>query len=166
MTSLPKISQQDLMDRYSYDADTGVFTRLTSSRGWKAGQAAGYVCHVGYRRILVGRRQYLAHRLAWLYVYGYMPDYVDHINGQRDDNRICNLRPATQSQNIANSKRATDNRSGFKGASWNSKNQRWVGFIRINGVNKYLGQFDTAQEAHDAYMKAAIAAFGEFARAA
>lgn len=159
----PDITQAELAALFSYDYETGFFTRLTSCKAWKKGQRAGTVCPVGYRRINIGGRPYLAHRLAWLFVFGELPRFIDHINGNRDDNRITNLRAATQGENIANSKLNRKNKSGFKGVSWNAKQRKWAAFIGIDRGKRYLGAFDTPEEAASAYQKAAAELFGQFA---
>jgi len=87
---------------------------------------------------------------------------VDHINGVKADNRRENLRVATNGQNRANSKLNSNNTSGLKGVS--RKNGRWVAVINVGGKKHHLGYFDKKEQAHEAYKKAAIEAFGEFAR--
>lgn len=151
-----------------YDEATGAFTWLVSRQRVKAGDAARPKCNAqGYKDIKIGGKLYAAHRLAWLYTRGCWPDgQVDHINGDRGDNRACNLRLATNRQNQQNQKKRSDNSSGLKGVSWNSARRKWIAQIKVAGEKKYLGGFDTAAEAHSAYVSAANAAFGEFARAA
>jgi hypothetical protein len=91
---------------------------------------------------------------------------IDHINLVADDNRFCNLREATRSQNMSNMPKRSINTSGFKGAFWNKKNEKWISQIALNNKSIYLGCFDTAQEAHAAYCKAAVELQKEFARTA
>lgn len=107
------------------------------------------------------------HRLVWLYVHGHMPQQIDHINGDRSDNRLCNLREATQSLNNANSARRSNNTSGSKGVCWNSKRNCWQAHIKPPGQKRvYLGRFDKFEDAAAAYERAATVYFGEYARAA
>lgn len=87
---------------------------------------------------------------------------VDHINGNRFDNRRCNLRLATQQQNCRNARIMKNNRSGLKGAGYH--NGKWQAQIVIDGKKTYLGIFNTPEEAHEAYCQAAKQHFGEFAR--
>ena len=87
---------------------------------------------------------------------------VDHKNGDRLDNRSCNLRVATPSQNMMNKKMQCNNLSGFKGVSHKSRNS-WQSSIKVDGVDIYLGSFSSPEDAHKAYRDAAIKAFGEFA---
>jgi len=147
-----------------YDANTGVFTWLVSVGCVKVGDIAGSGDGDGYVAIMIDGRHYKAHRLAWLYVTGELPSLqIDHANGTRDDNRWANLREATQSQNLANSSRRSDNTSGFKGVG--QRRGRWRAQIRKDGRRIHLGTFSTPEAAHAAYLKAANDHHGEFARA-
>jgi hypothetical protein len=91
---------------------------------------------------------------------------VDHINGVRADNRIANLRLATMSQNRANAKRRSDNRSGLKGVSWCAPRSKWRAQIKTGGRSQHLGLFGSAEAAHAAYSREATRVFGEYARLA
>jgi hypothetical protein len=114
---------------------------------------------------LDGHRYYL-HRLAWYYVYGQWPERdVDHINGDPSDNRITNLRLATQTQNNANARRRRDNTSGFKGVTWNRARRKWMAQIDYGGDHFYLGLFTKIEAARAVYAAKSLELFGEFARA-
>lgn len=156
-----------LMSVLSYDPDTGVF-RWKQKMGARAREGAIAGCTIstqGYRMIAVDRHTYRAARLAWLYVYGNpVPEYVDHRNGVRTDDRIDNLRSSTNSQNCANSGARKHNTSGFKGVSWDAEAGKWKAKISVNYKQMNLGRFTTKEEAAAAYESAAHAAFGEFAR--
>lgn len=91
-------------------------------------------------------------------------EFVDHINGESLDNRRANLRLATQTQNNINAKCRSDNQSGFKGVGFHRQTGKWVARIKVNGRTKSLGLYETPEEAHQAYCKAAIQYYGEFAR--
>jgi len=160
------LTAERLRKLLSYNPATGKFIRLvrTSPRN-KIGDEAGYIWPTGYRAIFVNNKLYLAHRLAWLHVHGRWPvEHIDHIDGNPSNNRIANLREASQSQNNANSKRQKNNKSGFKGVSWYKPTRKWVAYCTVNGRNKNLGYFDAADVAHAAYVDAAEKEFGEFAR--
>lgn len=149
-----------------YDPTTGVF-RWKVDRSWSAvaGALAGVLDHSrGYIKIEIDGVKYAAHRLAWLYVHGAWPlGLIDHANGERNDNRIENLREATRQGNAANSRLYKNNTSGLKGAHWSKKDRAWRAQICIHGRTKYLGSFQTREEAHAAYQNAASAEFGDFA---
>lgn len=156
-----------------YDLETGLFRwreRQDMRACWNskhAGKIATYRNSAGYIGVRLNGVLRYAHRLAWLYVYGEWPDGdVDHINRDKADNRIENLRLATRSQNNANSCRPRTNTSGFKGVSWSNAVGRWKAEIRARGKRYHLGYFDTPEEAHTAYCAAAKELHGEFARVA
>jgi hypothetical protein len=152
-----KISLDKLKSLLHYDPLTGEFTRIarTSSRT-KVGQRAGRPTSTGYWRISLDRVDYKAHRLAWFYVYGVWPSgHIDHINRDKRDNRISNLRDVTESENRQNVLLRADNKSGFKGVHFSSRRQRWVAQISHMRRGKNLGAFPTAELAYEAYRKAA-----------
>lgn len=132
-----------------------------------AGKVAGSP-HRGYCSLRINNVAYLRHRIVWLLTYGAWPDAgLDHRNGKEAGDGVQNLRNATQSQNMGNSHRRSDNKSGFKGVSWDSINTKWVARIRVpRGSYKNLGRYDSALAAHEAYCLAAQEIYGEFARAA
>ena len=147
---------------FDFNPETGFFIRKHASGGAKAGDIAGHVNKDGYRYIRIDGKRYLAHRLAWLCVYGeWPPSDLDHEDGNGDHNWIKNLRPATDSQNMANQRKHKDN-IGYKGAY--RTGTRWIAKIKKDGVVRRLGRFDTPEEAHAAYCAAARELFGEFAR--
>lgn len=149
-----------------YDPETGAWTQKTRRKGSGLipGEPAGCIAPSGYLMIGIDYRRYRAHRLAWLWMTGEMPANVDHINGNRADNRWGNLRVADQSQNTANSKRSKANTSGFKGVSRHWPSGKWQAGIVKNRRRQYLGLFETPKQAHDAYCVKAKEIYGEFAR--
>lgn len=159
------LSPERLKTLLSYNPLTGDFFWASSnSPRVKAGERAGSFTQ-GYMNIQVDGKLYRAHRLAWLYMSGCWPESgIDHINGDSTDNRIANLREANQSQNTANAKRKVTCKSGFKGVT--QYRSRWVASIGRNGRKQHLGVFDTPELAHAAYVAAATARYGEYARAA
>lgn len=149
-----------------YNQDTGNFTWLVSQGRQKAGTIAGSLRGV-YKYIRVNKQVRLAHRAAFAWVHGYWPSqHVDHINGDKWDNRISNLREATNQQNAANSPLRNDNTSGFKGVRKARTAGKWWAIIYFDGREKYLGTYDTPEDAHKAYLRAAEIAFKDFVRAA
>jgi hypothetical protein len=120
------------------------------------GDVAGSLRTDGYREVGIARRRYLAHRLVWLWFYGTWPDVglvLDHINGNRLDNRIDNLRAVTRRQNQHNAKR---HRAGRKVGAIpvKGRGKPWRSKIYVNGKVICLGSFDTEEEAHNAYASA------------
>jgi hypothetical protein len=128
-----------------------------------AGKAAGHNLH-GYVRIKLDGALFGAHRLAWLLERGEpVPAEIDHINGISSDNWISNFRAADRGQNVANTGRLRNNRSGVKGVRV-IRSGRFEARIRANGTPHILGVFDTKEEAAEARRTAAIRLHGEFAR--
>lgn len=151
--------------RLLYFPKTGEFFRLFRMHTKNARRLAGYVNNNSYRMIEHNRRATGAHRWAWKLMTGEWPaGQIDHINGVRDDNRWSNLRLATPAQNAQNCGKRAENKSGFKGVSWDKTAEKWVAQISINGKSKRIGRFKTPEEAHAAYVAAAKALYGEFAR--
>lgn len=150
------ISAERLRELLHYEPSTGVFTRLMTSGGRKAGTVAqGNLSDQGYWMISVCSKQYRAHRLAWLYVHGVWPEQIDHINGVKSDNRIANLRCVSRSVNLQNQRRAqSSNRTGLLGVSLRQGENKWQAQIMVNGKRYTLGRFTTPELAYAAYLKA------------
>lgn len=159
-------SAQELRDVIYYDPNTGIF-RWTKTRGRAhKGKTAGCKDTRGYLMLRVFGSAYLVHRLAWFYMTGRWPvDQIDHIDRDRTNNRFENLREATNSQNKINCGLQSNNASGFKGVSWRRQCNRWGAQIGAHGKLHYLGLFDSAEEAAEAYVRAAKRFHGEFAEA-
>lgn len=158
-----------LRELLNYDPATGLFRwRVTRCNGKvKAGTVAGAVNNNGYVTIGIDGKTRSAHRLAFLYMEGAMPPAeVDHINGDRADNRWCNLRHATRSQNQANIGAHRTNKTGVKGVSLSRNGNRFTAAIQTEGKQYHLGTFDTIEEAAAAYERAANDLHSSFARVA
>ena len=139
----------------SYDPLSGVFTWRGKPNGRVAhGARAGSAHNKGYRHIRINGRLYLEHVLAVLYTHGVMHDgEIDHINGNRSDNRLENLRRVDKSINLQNQRKAhKGSASGLLGAHKHGSN--WRAVIKIRGERVNIGTFSTAEEAHTAYLKA------------
>ncbi len=150
-----------LRELLHYDPETGVFTwRVRPVHSHRVGDIAGSDSGRRYRVIGVAGRIYKAHRLAWLYMTGSWPaDQIDHINRDPSDNRFCNLREASPAQNQANSNRATGRLKGTR-----RNHRKWSATIGVNGKQRYLGSFDTHDEAALVSATASYAIHGAFAR--
>lgn len=145
------ITQERLKSLLTYDPDTGAFRwRIDCGSRAKTGLLAGARNGAGYFHIQIDGKKHKAHRLAWLYVYGTLPDEIDHINRIKDDNRIVNLRDVTHAQNGQNQNRPRNNTSGHIGVDFHKRSQKWRARIKVDGKLRDIGYFTTAQEAADA----------------
>lgn len=164
------LTAERLRELLHYDPEKGVFTWLVRP-GYRVhvGDVAGNMQTNGYWYIQIDRKLHRAHRLAWLWLHGNWPtNQIDHINGIRDDNRICNLRDVTRSENMQNLRSArSDSKSGLAGVGWYSPKRRWTAKIMIDGKRHDLGRFITADFAHEAYCaaKARLHPFGNLRKA-
>lgn len=145
-----------------YDPETGILTwkprpvemfpDIRSGRRWNTKHANTEAFTAtegtGYRIGYLFNKRYKAHRIIWAMHYGENPsNQIDHINGQRDDNRISNLRAVGSAENAKNQARRNDNKSGVTGVTWDNGTQKWRACIRINGKTQYLGVFSDIDEA-------------------
>ena len=144
------ITQEELQSQLNYDPETGIFTRLVSnSPGVKVGSVAGTInSSTGYVRIQIFGNRYQAHRLAWLYMYGEFPSkQMDHLDHNRINNVISNLRCASNQENLKNQTKRRNNTSGVTGVSWFKPTEKWRAQVTVNGKNKHLGCFIDKEEA-------------------
>lgn len=146
----------ELRDRLKYDEDSGfLYWVKPRSNRVKVGQRAGCLDKThGYWVVSFNNIHQQVHVLIWAMVYGEWPvDCVDHVNGDKADNRLCNLRAATNSQNQQNKKKAMKNSStGVLGVFWDKERGLFRAEIRVNGKGKFLGRFTTAKEASEVYL--------------
>lgn len=158
------ITQEYLKSILNYDPLTGILTWVNSSRGGWNGKEAGTPC-IGYLRITINKKNYLAHRLAWLYIYGKFPDGIlDHIDGDKTNNRINNLREATFSQNVMNQSITSRNSSGAKNVHWCNLTKKWRGTFCIKRKCYTVGFFENIEDAIAAVAAKRLELHGEFAR--
>lgn len=159
------LTQARLKQLFSYDPDTGIFTRLfvPGLRTDRLMQPI-YSPTNGYLAFAVDGVKYKAHRLAWLYMTGEWPKgLIDHKNGVKGDNRFDNLREASQAQNMRNQGLQAHNSSGFTGVYWNKCAAKWQAYIKVDRKVRYLGIFEVKEDAVAARRVAEIEYFGEFA---
>lgn len=149
------VTQERLRELLDYNAETGDFYWRSQRGRFSAGSKAGSLHVHGYMQICVDGRSYGSHRLAWIYVHGQIPNLIDHINGIRDDNRICNLRNVDHRVNAENRK---SHRAGkqipFIGVRKQTLNDTYSSSIKVQGKTMALGTFKTPEEAHAAYVAA------------
>lgn len=127
------ITQDILKDLFIYDRDTGIFTRRVSvGKRCKKGDIITNTNNNGYIVIVVERKAYSAHRMAWLYEYGYLPEQLDHKNCIKTDNRISNLRECTMAQNNSNRTTSAIGVSGHKGILWSERYNSYIARLAVN----------------------------------
>jgi hypothetical protein len=154
------LSAEQLRELLHYDPETGVFTWKVrpSIRVKRVGAVAGNIGAGGYAVINLTKfgSPKKAHRLAWLYIHGKWPEAdIDHINGDRLDNRIVNLRDVSRRINTENLRSARrHSKSGLLGAHWHEPFKKWYSVITTDRKRKFLGLFKTPEEAHQAYLAA------------
>lgn len=162
----PEIPAHEMSQYILYNPETGVIRRARTSgtKGqFKAGEIAGSLNSQGYWSVKINGRTYSAHRIAWAIIKGKWPEFeMDHVNGNRGDNRWSNLRECTKSQNQWNTGLNRKNSSGFKGV-FKHKDQ-WRACIAHNKKRMHLGLFSTPELAGAAYIKKQAELHQEFAR--
>ena len=143
-----KLTQKKLKQYLNYNPLTGEFIWIVTLGGRsKVGSVAGTLSH-GYIQIRISGKPYKAHRLAWLYVYGYFPEHdIDHIDRDPSNNKIINLRHVSRSCNVKNSGLRCTNTSGIKGVYWDKKSDKWRAQIKVNNKQHHLGFFTDFTEA-------------------
>jgi len=158
------ITQERLKELFDYQ-DGQLIWKINRGRLAKAGQVAGFFNEkLGYIRVGTGGKNHLLHRLIFMYHHGYLPEFIDHINGNKVDNRIENLRPATKEQNCQNRIAHKNNTSGEKNVSWHIGKQKWGVSLHINGKKRYFGDYDDLELAALVAAEARDKFYGQFAR--
>lgn len=165
-----KPTYEYLNECFSYDPTTGVLTRknrprhhFTSVASWKitntqfAGRSVTTLDGKGYICVSLDQRTYRAHRVIWCMTMGWWPEKeLDHINGVTDDNSLLNLREASRSQNLRNTKKPRKNTSGAKGVAWDKKRMRWIARVNVSKRTYNLGRFKTFEEAEQTVRQARV----------
>jgi hypothetical protein len=146
------ITYEQLIANFLYVSETGKFYKKIGGNLVEKGNYGQYK----YGEICLNNTSYFAHRMAWLYFYKEMPNgHIDHINGLKGDNRICNLRLADDSLNMQNVIKATSkSKSGIRGVSFDSRRNKWLCQISIKGRRINIGRFCTKEQAAEEYLKA------------
>jgi hypothetical protein len=164
MKRLPQpLTQDQLRDMFQYDPETGAFRHRTAMNRHKPGDRAGSHGHSGYRKIVIFGVRYYEHHLAWLYMTGRWDESVDHANRDPSDNRWSNLRQATASQQQANRGKNKNNTVGLRGVSFCRTRQKFAAYLTKDRKRRFLGYFDTPEDAHSVYAREAYRAFGPYA---
>ena len=148
----PELTNQRLRELVFYDKESGNFFRLVSVANMKSGLVVAKPSKNGYLRMRIDGRLYYLHRLAWFYEHNEWPKVIDHRDGDKTNNKIFNLRPVNQSQNLQNISSKTKAISGCRGAYFHSKTKKWQAKIMLDGKTKSLGYYKTPEEAHQAYI--------------
>jgi len=140
------ITQERVRELFHYK-DGNLFWRVRRSNV-RAGSMAGCPNGNGYLHVQIDKKLYQAHRLIFLYHHGYIPENdIDHIDRNRSNNKIENLREVSRSCNMRNSTQQNSTSSGVKGLTWNKRDQKWKAYIVVNNISKYLGYYSDFTEA-------------------
>ena len=144
--------------------DGGLYWKVSNRASVSVGRRVGCIHHSGYRHFRIFGKLYREHRVIFFLHHGYFPEFVDHIDGDRQNNRIENLREATKSQNNMNAKLRKDNTSGIKGVSWHKQHKKWYVCLNLNRKQKFIGLFDDLELAELVSIEAKDKYHKEFAR--
>jgi hypothetical protein len=157
------LTQQRALELFEYK-DGRIYWKVDMHTRKYKGRVAGTVTPKGYIVVTVGRKNYRVHRVVFLMHHGYAPPFIDHINGDKADNRIENLRAANKRENAWNQVVRCSNTSGYKGVSLNRKLNKWCAYLSIDGKRKHLGVFESKDDAAEAVRVAREKHHGEFTR--
>ena len=154
------LTQEELKSLVHYNQETGLFTWIKKKPQGRYKQHLGWITSKGYIEICIAQKRLKAHRWAWFYVYGELPEQIDHINEIKTDNRLCNLRVVTNKQNHENRGAQKNNTSGFKGVT--KRGNKFIAQIMHNQKQHYLGIFESAEEASNMYKSKANEFFSHY----
>lgn len=158
------ITQQLVKELFDYDNGNLIRKKSIQSRS-PQGSVAGCKAKYGYH-VSINYKKYKLHRIIWLWHFGFIPNEIDHIDGNPCNNKIENLRPASRNENMRNIKMPITNKSGYKGVSWSKAAKKWIANITVNNKKIYLGLFDCKIKAYESYCDASKKLHGQFSRIA
>lgn len=137
-----------ILNCVKYEPETGKFINLVKRGALRPGDVIGCPNHKGYVNLMVNGKMYLAHRLAWFFMKGeWATQMIDHVNRNPSDNRWCNLRLVSRSENGMNRTEPKNNLSGRKGVCWCKRNGKWFAYIMLNQKQKSLGYYEILADA-------------------
>jgi hypothetical protein len=151
------LTQAKVRELFDYDPFTGILrNKITRNARAMTGKEAGSINHYGYRETRIDSKLYRVHRVIWLWAFGKFPDKVDHIEGNRTDNRLHMLRDASALESTKNRCIPCTNSSGHIGVYWASTHNKWIANIGVNNKTIYLGIFKNKSDAVQARKEANI----------
>jgi hypothetical protein len=153
MDLIMALLQEELKSIFEYDPMSGIVRWREGRSNMVKGSIAGCIHGSGYKVVTINSKTYKLHRVIWVMLFGQIPNkfFIDHINGKKFDNRLENLRLATNHQNQQNRPAPKNNSSGFRGVTWHKSVDKWMARISHNGKRTTIGFFDTAEDAYEAY---------------
>lgn len=155
---------ENVLKTFQYDPEQGkLFWKIKRSNNTDVGDEAGWVSSDGYRKVRFESKEVRAHKIIFFIEHGFTPDIIDHINGNKLDNRISNLRACSKSQNGMNRGKQKNNSSGVSGVCWNKSANKWQSYIKVDGKQIYLGVFADKLAAAEAVSKARTELHQDFA---
>lgn len=155
--------ENDLLEYFEYK-NGDLYRKKSNKSRAKSGELAGYLTNDGYRRVMHKGKRYLVHRLIFFIHHGYMPEFVDHKNGIKNDNRIKNLREANHAQNQQNVGISKRNKSGFKNVCWRKDINKWAVTISIDNKNRHFGFYEKLEDAAQVAKEVRSKHYKQFAR--
>jgi len=135
------LNKEKLLKLFEYK-DGILYRKIAPANCTTIGEKAGFITKNGYYKVKINQKAYFAHRLIFLMHYGYLPEFIDHIDGNSENNLIENLRPASRQQNNSNAKLRIDAISGAKGVNWHKKQSKWNVRVSVGGKRKNIGSFE------------------------